>query len=76
VAVAVPSLDSPVQTMNNKLSALIETDLPSGINCIPLGIEVAAVPTSTAPFDIPTAFGIWNYVVGIGFLSHICLRLQ
>lgn len=62
--------------MNHKLGALIETDLPSGINCIPLGIEVTAAPTGTTPFDIPTAFGIWNYVVGIGFLGHICPRLQ
>ena len=75
MTVAVPSLDSPVQAMNYKLGALIATDLPSGINCIPLGIKVATTPTGTAPFDIPTTFGIWNYVVGIGFLGHICLQL-
>jgi hypothetical protein len=76
VAVTVPLLDSPIQAMNCELGPLVSADLPSGINCLLLGIEVPTAPTSTAPFDVPTTFRVWDYMVGIQFLGHVCLILK
>ena len=59
-SMAIRRLNTTVQPMNDKLSALVSADLSSGIYCLFLGGIVATGALSSATFYIPATIGIVN----------------
>lgn len=57
---AIRRLNTTVQPMNDKLSALVSADLSSSIYCLFLGGIVATGALSSATFYIPATIGIVN----------------
>ena len=57
---AVCRLNVTIQTVNNKFSALITTDLSTGIYSLFLSGIVSAGALCSATFYIPATFGIVN----------------
>lgn len=62
-SVAVRRLNTTIQSMNNKLGALIPTNLSSSIYCLFFGGIVAAGALSSAPFYVPATVRIMNNMV-------------
>ena len=59
-SMAIRRLNTTVQPMNDKLSALVSADLSSSIYCLFLGGIVATGALSSATFYIPATIGIVN----------------
>ena len=59
-SMAIRRLNTTVQPMNDKLSALVSADLSSSIYCLFLGGIVATGALSSATFYIPATIGIMN----------------
>ena len=57
---AVCGLDASVHTVNNKFGALVSADLPTGIDGLLFGREMAARSLCAAAFYIPATLGIVN----------------
>ena len=59
-SMAIRRLNTTVQPMNDKLSALVSADLSSSVYCLFLGGIVATGALSSATFYIPATIGIVN----------------
>ena len=70
---AIRRLNTTVQPMNDKLSALVSADLSSSIYCLFLGGIVATGALSSATFYIPATIGIVNDMILIGLAK--CLLI-
>ena len=60
---AIRRLNTTVQPMNDKLSALVSADLSSSIYCLFFGGIVAAGALSSAAFYVPATVRIMNDMV-------------
>lgn len=57
---AVRRLNATIQSVDDKLSALVAADLPASIYCLILSGKVAAGAMGPVAFYIPATFGIVN----------------
>jgi hypothetical protein len=69
--VAVAARNATVAIVNAKLGSLIAADLPTLIDCIALGVVVAACATCATAFNIPPTGSVRNNVVTVRSSLHV-----